>query len=63
MENVLTTLEASNRYKIGTRHLRYLLSHRLIKGRQAPISEKTSVWLIDERSLKKYLSKKYSPQK
>lgn len=58
MKTILTTLEASNKYKVGTRHLRYLLTHELIQGRQAVISSRNKIWLIDETSLKEYLSRK-----
>jgi len=54
---VLTTLEASNLYKMSTRYLRVLLAKGLIKGRQAKISTKNSIWLIEEASLQRFLKK------
>lgn len=57
MKEILTTLEASQKYGLSTRYLRVLLAEGRIKGRQAKISQRSLVWLIDESSLKKYLSK------
>ena len=62
MKGIITTLEAEEKYDIGARHLRYLLTKGLIKGRLAPVSKNASVWLIDDASLKKYSKKRYSPR-
>ncbi len=61
MKNVLTTLEAANKYDLSTGYIRQLLIDKTIKGRRAPISKKNIVWLVDEPSLKKYLSKDRTP--
>jgi len=61
MKGILTTLEASEKYGISTRHLRYLLDKGHIKGRSARISTRSVVWLIDEKSLKKYPYGKVKP--
>ena len=51
MNQVLTTLEAANKYKLSMRYLRVLLANGKIKGRQAAITLSRGIWLIDERSV------------
>ena len=58
---LLTTYETSQKYNISTSHLRRLLAAETIKGRQAAITPKRIVWLVDERSLKSYLKKDRKP--
>lgn len=55
MKHVLTTLEASQKYALSTRYLRVLLASGRINGRQAQISKKSSIWLIEEKSLESFL--------
>jgi len=57
----LTTYEASKKYKLSTGYLRLLLGEGRIKGRQARIKENTSVWLLDETSLKAFLGTERKP--
>ncbi|MFA5166975.1 MAG: hypothetical protein WC530_00435 [Candidatus Omnitrophota bacterium] len=59
--NSLTTPEAANKYGLSTGYIRHLLINKVIKGRQAILSRKNTVWLIDEPSLKKYLAKDRTP--
>ncbi len=56
MPNVLTTIEASQRYGLTTRHLRHLITHGTIRARRSGL-----VWLIDEQSLQRYLATDRKP--
>ncbi len=51
----ITTWEAHKKYGFSTAHLRRLLAQGVLKGREAPITSRRKVWLLDEDSLKKYL--------
>lgn len=53
---LLTTHEASCKHGFSMGHLRRLMDKGLIKGRYAKLNPKRGIWLIDEASLKKYLS-------
>jgi len=55
MATGLTTLEAANKYKLSTRYLRVLLAAGRISGRLAVVSKRTTLWLIEEPSLRKFL--------
>jgi len=57
----LTTYEASRKYDLSTRYIRYLLAKKSVKGRQAKISSKNLVWLVDESSLKSFLATERKP--
>lgn len=52
----LTTYEAFEKYNMSSSHLRRLMAKGVIKGREAKLTPKRYIWLIDESSLKKYLS-------
>lgn len=58
---LLTTFETSQKYNVSTSHLRRLLASKTIKGRQAAITPKRVVWLVDELSIKSYLKKDRKP--
>ena len=58
MATGLTTLEAANKYKLSTRYLRVLLAAGRIKGRLAVVSKRTTLWLIEEPSIQKFLKTK-----
>jgi len=58
---LISTYEASQKYKFSTRHLRHLLETKAIKGRQVQMTSIKSIWLIEEISLKKYLNKERKP--
>jgi len=53
----ITTWEAHKKYGFSTSYLRALLAKKALKGRQAPITSRRTVWLLDEESLKKFLKK------
>ena len=57
----LTTYEASKKYGLSTGYLRYLLGRKSIKGRQAKITSKGNIWLIEEPSLKAFLKTERRP--
>ncbi len=50
-----TTYEASKKSGLSTSHLRRLLSKNIIKGRLAKITTKSMIWLINAKSLEKYV--------
>jgi len=50
MPNVLTTVEASQRYGFSSGYLRNLMRRGLLKGRRSGV-----IWLVDETSLKQFL--------
>ena len=52
MPNVLTTVEASQRYHVSTRYLRRLMEQGTLRGRRSGV-----IWLIDELSLKAFFAK------
>lgn len=52
---LITTWEAHKKYGLSTGYLRRLLARKVIKGRVAPITSRRKVWLLDERSLQKFL--------
>ena len=56
MDHVITTYAAAKKYNLSTRYIRVLLAKNRIKGHKSPINEKTEVWLVDEASLKRFLS-------
>lgn len=56
MPNVLTTVEASQRYGLSSGYLRYLMGRGLLKGRRSGV-----IWLIDEASLKRFLKTERKP--
>lgn len=58
---LLTTFEASRKYGFSTGYLRVLMDKGVLNGYQAKISSKNAIWLIDEKSLKLYLSKERKP--
>ena len=58
---LMTTYEASRKHGLSTAHLRRLMDKGVIKGRNAKLTPKRAIWLIDETSLKKYLSKERRP--
>ncbi len=58
---LISTFEASQKYKFTTRHLRHLLETEIVKGRQVRITSLKCIWLIEENSLKKYLEKERKP--
>jgi len=58
---LITTYEASQKYKLSTGYLRTLLGKKVIKGRHAPFTSRRSVWLLDEISLKQFLKKERRP--
>jgi len=61
MSMELSTYEASRKYNFSTGYLRLLLGKKSIKGRQVEITSKKSVWMIDEKSLQKFLKKERKP--
>jgi len=50
-----TTYEASEKSGLSTSHLRRLLAKNIIKGRLAKITTKSMVWLVNDKSLQKYI--------
>ena len=56
-----TTYEASEKSGLSTSHLRRLLAKSLIKGRLAKITTKSMVWLVDGKSLHKYIGSQRKP--
>jgi len=50
MPNVLTTVEAGQRYGFSTGYLRYLMGKGILKGRRSGV-----IWLIEEESLKRFI--------
>jgi len=54
---LITTWEAHKKYGFSTGYLRTLLGKKILKGREAPITSRRKVWLLEEDSLKKYLKK------
>lgn len=50
-----TTYEASEKSGLSTSHLRRLLAKNIIKGRLARITTKSMVWLVNDKSLQKYI--------
>jgi hypothetical protein len=61
MKSLITAFEASQKYGFSLGHLRLLMRNGKLKGRLARINTKGTIWLIDESSLKKYLSKERRP--
>jgi len=61
MNMELTTYEASEVSGLSTSHLRRLLSKNAIKGRLAKITTKSEIWLINDKSLRKYIDSKRKP--
>ena len=57
----ITTYEASIKHGLSTSHLRRLLANGIIQGRQASITSKSLVWLVEEKSLRRYLKKDRTP--
>lgn len=53
----LTTYEASQKYGLSQGYLRLLLGKKVLRARRIQITERVAVWLIDERSLKKFLKR------
>ena len=58
---LITTWEAHKKYGLSTAHLRRLMIQKVLKGRQAPITSRRKVWLLDEDSLEKYLKTDRKP--
>jgi hypothetical protein len=61
MSMELTTYEASEESGLSTSHLRRLLAKNAIKGRLAKITTKSGIWLIDNKSLLKYIGSQRKP--
>lgn len=57
----ITTWEAHKKYGLSTQHIRRLLAKKVLKGRPAPITSRSKIWLLDEGSLKKYLKTDRKP--
>jgi len=57
----LTTYEASEKSGLSTSHLRRILAKNIIKGRLAKITTKSTIWLINDMSLKKYVGSVRKP--
>jgi len=56
-----TTYEASEKSGLSTSHLRRLLAKKTIKGRLAKITSKSKVWLVNDKSLQKYIGSLRKP--
>jgi len=56
LKAILTAPEAAKRHKLTRRYIQYLVSRGTVAGRKA-----AGAWLVDEASLKQYLSKKRRP--
>jgi len=56
IHGVLTAPEAARRYRLSHRYIVYLVSRKVVQGRKAG-----GTWLIDEASLKRYLSTERKP--
>jgi hypothetical protein len=58
MKSILTSYEASQKYPISARQLRTLLESGVIRGRKAPVSDKKSIWFVEETSVAAYIRKR-----
>jgi hypothetical protein len=56
-----TTYEASEKSGLSTSHIRRLLAKNAIKGRLAKITTKSEIWLVDDKSLQKYMGSQRKP--
>lgn len=61
MKKIITAYEASQKHGFSMGYIRRLMREGVINGRQAQMNPKGYFWLIEETSLKHYLSKKRKP--
>jgi hypothetical protein len=57
----LTTYEAYQKYGLSQSYLRLLLGRKVIKARRIQTAKQKYVWLINEKSLKKFLKQPRKP--
>jgi hypothetical protein len=61
--SIITTYEAAKRYGFSLGYVRYLLRNGKINGRQVEINRRSSIWLVEEKSLKKFLGRRKETKK
>lgn len=57
MKSIITAYEASQKYGFSLGYIRRLMRTGMVKGRQAQMNPKGTLWLIEESSLKKFCNK------
>jgi len=63
MKNVLTTYEAAAKYDLTTGYIRRIMAQNQdkIKGRLSLISENKQMWLINAKSLARFMKSRPAP--